>query len=320
MENKKLNIAIYWAGACGGCDVSVLDTDLKVLEVAAKADIRFWPIALDFKGSDVEAIKDGSLDAVLFNGMIRNSEQLHMAKLLRQKTKIMIAYGACACMGGVPGLANFYSRDEILDKVYKTCGTMEEGAAVFPMPSSSAPEGILNIPEFYGKVQALHQEVDVDYFLPGCPPTTNIINAALDAVLTGSLPPKGSVIAGSKNLCEECPRTRTGEKSVKKFLRVYEAAVDEKKCLLEQGVLCAGPATRSGCSAACISVNMPCRGCFGAADGVFDMGAKILTAAAAVINSSDEAEIAAITATLPDAAGTFYRFSLPVSLLKGGRK
>jgi F420-non-reducing hydrogenase small subunit len=320
MENKKLNIAIYWAGACGGCDVSVLDTDLKVLEIAAKADIRFWPIALDFKVSDVEALGDGILDAVLFNGMIRNSEQLHMAKLLRQKTKIMIAYGTCACMGGVPGLANFFSRDEILDKVYKTCGSMEVGAAVMPLTSCSVAEGTLKMPEFYGKVQALHQEVEVDYFLPGCPPTTNIINTAFDALLSGKLPAKGSVIAGSKNLCEECPRIRTGEKNVKKFIRVYEAVVDEEKCLLEQGVLCAGPATRSGCGAACISVNMPCRGCFGPADGVYDMGAKILSAAASVINSSDEDEINAITDTLADPAGIFYRFSLPVSLLKGGRK
>ena len=49
----KLKFAIYWGAACGGCDVAVLDTHEKLLDIAAAADILFWPVAMDFKYRDV---------------------------------------------------------------------------------------------------------------------------------------------------------------------------------------------------------------------------------------------------------------------------
>lgn len=74
----KLKLAIYWAASCGGCDVAILDINERILDVAALADIVFWPIAIDFKYSDVEAMEDKSIDICLFNGAVRNSEhQLH---------------------------------------------------------------------------------------------------------------------------------------------------------------------------------------------------------------------------------------------------
>jgi F420-non-reducing hydrogenase small subunit len=70
----KLQIALYWGAACGGCDVAVLDTNEFILDVAAVADIRMWPIAADGKYADVEAMEDGELDLTIFNGGVRNSE------------------------------------------------------------------------------------------------------------------------------------------------------------------------------------------------------------------------------------------------------
>ena len=90
---KKLQIAIYWGAACGGCDVAVLDTNEFILDIAAVADIRLWPIATDGKYKDVEAMEDGELDVAIFNGAVRNSENEHIAKLLRQKSKVFVAYG-----------------------------------------------------------------------------------------------------------------------------------------------------------------------------------------------------------------------------------
>jgi F420-non-reducing hydrogenase small subunit len=314
---KKLNLAIYWAGACGGCDVSVLDIDAKILDVAAIADIKFWPIAMDFKVSDVEAMPSKSIDACLFNGCVRNSEQLHMAKMLRDKSKILVAYGSCAYLGGIPGLANFTTKSAIFERIYKTSESIVgNGTTIYPQPKNKMPEGETEIPEFHEFVKALNQVVDVDYYLPGCPPTTNLVSAAIDAIASGNLPPKGTVIAGKKNLCEECPRERTDEKKIKRFFRPHQIIPDAKRCLLEQGILCMGPATKEGCGSRCISANMPCRGCFGPAEGVEDMGAKMIAAASSLIDSQDPDEIAAITDTLPDVAGTFYRFNLPVSQLR----
>ncbi len=103
-ESKKLQVALYWGAACGGCDVAVLDTNEFILDVAAVADIRLWPIAVDGKYKDVEAMRDGELDLAIFNGAIRNSENEHIAKLLRQKSRILVAFGSCACYGGIPSL------------------------------------------------------------------------------------------------------------------------------------------------------------------------------------------------------------------------
>ena len=86
-DKKKLQLAIYWAASCGGCDVATLDVNEKILDIAAAADIRLWPIAMDFKYKDVEAWKDGEIDVCLFNGAVRNSEQLHLAKLLRKRRR-----------------------------------------------------------------------------------------------------------------------------------------------------------------------------------------------------------------------------------------
>ncbi|HPD18316.1 MAG: oxidoreductase [Candidatus Goldbacteria bacterium] len=314
--SNKTNLAIYWAGSCGGCDVSILDLNDRILEIGEKCNVKLWPIAMDFKLNDVEGYADNSIDVCLFNGCVRNSEQEHMAKLLRKKSKILIAFGSCAYLGGIPGMANFYKKQEILDRVYVEAQSVENSEKIYPQPQTKVNEGELEIPVFHDFVKSLNQVVEVDYFIPGCPPTTEIINAALDALFSGNLPPKGSVIAGKKNLCEECPRIKSEEKKVKKFKRPYEIIPDEKKCLLEQGIICMGPATIGGCGAKCINANMPCRGCFGPAPLVSDIGAKMLSAVASVIDSNDPEEIEKIINEIPDTAGTFYRFSLPVSLLR----
>ena len=109
-QKPKLKMAVYWGSACGGCCVSVLDVHEKILDVVAAADLVFWPLALDFKYQDVRDMPDKHIDLTLFNGAIRSSENEKMAKLLRRKSKILVAYGSCAHMGGIPGLANFQQK------------------------------------------------------------------------------------------------------------------------------------------------------------------------------------------------------------------
>ncbi len=84
-ESNKLKIAFYWAASCGGCEIAVLDLNEKILDVVKFADIVFWPVAIDVKYKDVEALPDKHIDITFFNGSIRNSEQEHMAKVLRAK-------------------------------------------------------------------------------------------------------------------------------------------------------------------------------------------------------------------------------------------
>ena len=314
----KLKLAKYWSASCGGCDVSLLDINEKILDVAEVADIVFWPVALDFKYHDVEAMEDGSIDVCLFNGAVRNSEQEHIAKLLRQKSKAMVAYGSCAHIGGIPGLANFTDRAAIFERAYVESQSNDNPTQTLPQTMTKVQEGELELPEFFDTVKALDQVVAVEYYLPGCPPPTDLIWKLVEAVATGNLPPPGSVIASDKALCEECTRKKEN-KIVTRLYRPHEIIPDPEMCLLEQGILCMGPATRGGCGMRCINVNMPCRGCFGPPPNVIDQGAKMLSALASIYDAKDEGDIARMLEEAVDPAGTLYRFGLPVSMLKRKR-
>jgi F420-non-reducing hydrogenase small subunit len=267
---------------------------------------------------------DKSITLTLFNGSIRNDENEHIAKLLRQKSIFLVAFGSCATEGCIPGLANLSSPEQIFDAAYESVST-ENPQNIRPQYSYDMPEGTLNIPVFYPVIRTLEQVVDVDYFMPGCPPESHQIAAVIDLVIAAlkgeaELPPKGSVIgAGGSTVCDECARTRN-VKTIKKFVRIHEVEnVDPELCLLEQGILCNGPATRSGCSALCPAVGAACIGCYGPAEGVLDYGARLMTAVASVIDSDDPDEIEEILDGIVDPAGTFYRFSLPHSLLQAAK-
>ena len=146
------------------------------------------------------------------------------------------------------------------------------------------PEGTLHLPVFYDTLKTLDQTVEVDYYLPGCPPEAENIWAAIVAILEGKLPPKGSVIGLNTTVCDECQRKRN-EKKIKKFYRTWQIIPDEETCLLEQGLLCCGIATRAGCKALCPQVNSPCIGCHGPNEGVADYGARLMSGVASVIDS-----------------------------------
>jgi F420-non-reducing hydrogenase small subunit len=316
MADKKLQIALYWAAACGGCDVAVLDTNEFILDVAQLADIRLWPIAVDGKYEDVEAMEDGELDLTLFNGAVRNSENEHLAKLLRRKSKILVAFGSCAHMGGIPGLANLVRQDEIFTRAYLSNPSIEPGNQKTPHPETQVNGFELHIPQFYKRVYKLSDVVDVDYFVPGCPPAAHQVKAVLLAVAKGDLPPKGSVVGASElTVCDDCKRKKT-EKKVKRFYRPFEIIQDPEQCLLEQGILCMGSATRSGCGVRCPDSGMGCRGCYGPTANVMDHGVKFLSALASIIDSKDPKEIQEIINGLPDFVSFAYRFGMPASLLQ----
>jgi len=327
----KIKIAQYWGAGCGGCDVALLDIDEKILGVAEIADIVFWPIAVDTKLKDVEAMPDGYITATLYNGAIRNSENEHVAKLLRKKSALIVSFGSCACFGGIPGLANTTNAKEILDYVYtKTPSSDQVGVAekdkVFPQVVTHTKYGDIDLPVLYNTVKTLDQVIDVDYYMPGCPPTTNLINDFLGIVEKYvkegvPLPPKGTVIASNKTLCDECKRKKE-VKSFKDIRESFDADIDPDKCMIEQGVICLGPATRAGCGAKCLNANQPCRGCMGPTASVMDQGGSMLSALASVFKIGDkesqlnEEDILKMMQQVRDPLGTFYSYTLAKSIIK----
>jgi F420-non-reducing hydrogenase small subunit len=313
---EKGKLALYWAASCGGCEIAVLGINEKILDVAGAFDIVLWPVAVDAKVRSIEKMEDGSIDVCLFNGAIRTSEQEYMARLLRQKSKVLVAFGSCACEGGIPALANLTNREAIFQTAYNETPSTDNPDGTRPQLVTEVDEGILHLPVFYNTVKTLAQTVDVDYFLPGCPPEPERIWEAVQAIVSGNLPAPGSVIGPTTTVCDSCTRTRT-EKKITEFKRTWEVIPDPDVCLLEQGIVCCGIATRDGCGALCPSVGSPCIGCYGPNEGAEDFGARMMSALASVIDSDDPDEIARIIAEgIPDTVGSFYRFSMAASELR----
>ena len=314
--SEKGKLALYWAASCGGCEIAVLGINEKILNVAEAFDIVLWPVAVDAKVRSIEKMPDKSIDLCLFNGAIRTSEQEYMARLLRAKSKVLVAFGACAQLGSIPALANVNNREEIFQTAYHDTPSTDNPDGVRPQTETEVPEGTLHLPYFYDTVKTLDQCVEVEYYLPGCPPEPERIWDAIVAILEGKLPAPGAVIGATTTVCDECPRTRT-EKKIKEFKRTWEIIPDPDVCLLEQGIVCCGIATRAGCGANCPAVGSPCIGCYGPNDGVEDFGARMMSALASVIDSDDPEEIDRIIREgIPDPIGTFYRFSLAQSQLR----
>jgi len=313
----KPKVAIGWLGSCGGCDEAVVDLNAALLDVTDAVDVIFWPVAMDFKYHHIEAMADGEIVLSIINGHVRNSEQEEVAKLLRKKSQLVLSFGACACFGGTPGMANFRTKEDIFNWVYRDAPTVVNPKGNYPQPKSQVNGKELTLPVFFERVYALNQVIDVDYYLPGCPPPPDLIANAVFAVLEGRLPPKGSTLAPPKALCDTCKRNKTkpDKIAIKDIKRIHEVEADPNTCFLAQGILCLGPAIRDGCGEVCIDINVPCRGCFGPVEGVEDSGTKFLSALASMLDVEDDREMRELIGKIDDPAGYLYRFSLPVSTL-----
>jgi F420-non-reducing hydrogenase small subunit len=313
----KPKVAVYWLGACGGCDETIIDLNEALLDIASAVEIVLWPIALDFKYSRVLGIGDGEIDLSIIAGSVRNSEHKEMAELLREKSRTILAFGACACFGGTPGLANFRSKEDIFNWVYRDAPTVVNSEGVYPQTMSQVDGKDLTLPEFFDHVYTLDQIIPVDYYLPGCPPPADLVSTSINAVLTGDLPPRGSVMAPRKALCDTCPRNKTKPQriEIREIKRIHMVEANSDACFLAEGIICLGPATRGGCGETCIRINVPCRGCFGTVPGVVGQGPKYLSTLTSLIKAERDEDIKEIIDSIDDPAGYFYRFTQPASIL-----
>jgi F420-non-reducing hydrogenase small subunit len=319
--NGKLKVGMYWASSCGGCDISLLEIGPRILDLIQIADVVLWPCAADFKYKDVAAYPDGYIDVCFYNGGVRNSEQEEVARLLRKKSKTLIGYGACALGGGIPALANLKSRAEIYDVVYHHNPSIDNRAGTEPQPTFQTPFGELEIPEFYPAVLCLKDVVPVDYEIPGCPPQADRVWESIQAVVTGAVPARNTAVrvgCTGKSVCDECEREKKLVK-IKAFKRHHQIRPEPGWCLLEQGILCMGPATRSGCGALCLKADMPCEGCYGPPANAEDQGTSMIGALGALLDAQQEERAQEMVAEIADPTGTFYRFSLSSSFMKVGK-
>ncbi|MEX2705643.1 MAG: F420-nonreducing hydrogenase [Candidatus Freyrarchaeum guaymaensis] len=293
-----VKIALAQLGSCWGCYQSFMDNYEGLLDILPELEIVFWHTVTDFKYKDLESYEDGSIDVGTIEGVCRTEEDLHILKLMRKKCKVLISLGSCSTYGGIYGLLNLYTMDEALKRKFIEAESVAEPA----IPDE-------DVPKMLDFIVPNRKIVEFDAFLPGCPPTKEDIANALVGLLKGELPPPPK-----RTLCDECPREKSEVITIRQLKRDYEGIPDPDKCLLEQGYICMGPATREGCGALCPSAGVPCRGCYGPGPNVIDQGAKMISALGSIVDyeviSPEE-----LVEKVGDAAGTFYNFFLPSGII-----
>ena len=314
---SKIKFGFLLAGGCAGCEMALVDLSEKLVDALEHLEVVFWaPTVADVKYKDLEAMEDNFIDVAFVDGMVRLSEHEHMIKVLRQKSKVLVAFGICAALGGIPGMANLHTRDELFKQAYKDTFSTENPDDVYPQPEYLLDDKYdLTLPEFLDKVRCVSDIVDVDYFVGGCPPHHDFVAGAVEAIVSGNLPPKGSWLTNGKSVCDVCKRNpaRKGEARalITEVKRTVDGRPDPDICLLQQGYLCLGAMTQGDCGASCLNVNMPCRGCGGPIPGVKDFGAKCIGAIGSVMGDADAAK--KLMDKYPNLAKLFYRYSLPGS-------
>ena len=167
---EKAKLATVWLGGCSGCHMSFLDLDERLIDLAGLVDVCYSPIA------DVKEFPE-SVDITLVEGAVANQDHLRELRLIRQRTKLLVAFGDCAVTGNVTALRNLFSVEDVLQRAYR------ETAVVVGVPTGNDI-----VPRLLDRVLRVQDVVLVDHFLPGCPPSADAIFDFLLDLLAGRTP------------------------------------------------------------------------------------------------------------------------------------
>ena len=168
----KPKIATDWMAGCSGCHMSLLDIDERLAQIAEAADLRATPIT-DLKEPDESGVEVGILE-----GAVNNSANEEVAQRMRQRCRMLVALGDCAVFGGVPAMRNYFGVDEALRRAYVETESTEPGSQIPDDPELCRPT----------RVRALQEVVEVDVFVPGCPPNPETIYYVLCELAAGRTP------------------------------------------------------------------------------------------------------------------------------------
>jgi NAD-reducing hydrogenase small subunit len=168
----KPRIATAWLAGCSGCHMSFVDMDERLIDLAPLVDLVYSPI-MDVKEFPVD------VDATLVEGAVANDDNLHQLKLIRERTKVLVSFGDCAVTGNVTAMRNPLRRAEaVLKRAYIENVDLN--------PRRPADPGV--VPVLLDRVRPVHEVVPVDVFLPGCPPSADLIHFVLTELVAGRIP------------------------------------------------------------------------------------------------------------------------------------
>lgn len=285
-----MRVALLSLSSCLGCQYVLLNLEEYFYSFIGENAIPYAPFLLDQKELP-------EVELLLLEGTVRNGDDFRRLREARQRAERLVALGTCACFGGVPGLADMMSEERMMRMRYGEGATFEH-----------APPGVK-------RLLPVDAYVGVDAFLPGCPPSEELMKGFLQLALSGTMPSRiGATV------CSQC-RVVSPELSREAPRRLVSSVPEEGKCLLDQGFICMGPLTRDGCGALCPSAyGVPCGGCRGPCDEAIlppfqDLRQETLRRLAR--SAGEKAEM--VGGRIKDAAHVFYRYCLAEPLLRRRR-
>lgn len=237
---SEVTVNTEWLSDCSGCHIAIVDLHEKILNVLQSIKIQRCPVLTDIK--DYPPAKIG-----LVSGAIRSEHDRHAALQMRNSCDIVIAWGSCAVFGGPAGAGNIHTPAEIAEAVYLNNKT-----------TTSAPPPSREVSPLESVVSPLDTVIEVDLYLPGCPPHPSFVFEALSALLEGR-PPEVS----RRSVCAKCKR-RMEKSEVTEIRSNSDGIPDAEQCFLSQGYSCMGSVTIDRCLAPCPTNGVPCTGCAGA--------------------------------------------------------
>ncbi len=174
MTDRKIRLATVWLDGCSGCHMSLLDTDERLIEVAKRVDVVWGPLV------DHKEFPE-NVDVTLVEGAVSSVEDLHRIKMVRERTGILVSLGDCAATGNVPAMRNRFGAGAVLRRAYLENETLD----------AQIPREI--VPELLPVVRPVHEAVPVDVFVPGCPPSADLIFSVLSDLLEGKRPTRAAI-------------------------------------------------------------------------------------------------------------------------------
>lgn len=240
----KARVSIEWLSGCSGCELGIVDMHEKLLKVLEEIELVRIPILMDTK-EYVEA------DVGIITGSIRTDHDVEAAHKMRKACKAIIAFGTCPVYGGPQSAAYCHTADELLDTAYRAG------------PTTASRETPTNVPKLLPEGnRPLDTEIDVDLYIPGCPPHAAYIFEGLTSLLRNQEPR-----IGRHNVCYNCDRKMV-KTDVTTIRRSHEGQFDRETCYLSQGCLCFGSATLDRCMAPCPRHGVPCFSCGGPSEAI----------------------------------------------------
>jgi F420-non-reducing hydrogenase small subunit len=299
----KATMAIEWLSACGGCHLAIIDLHERLIELTGKARIVHCPMLVDAK-----EIPSAGLGIV--TGGVRTFRDREVAKNMRDRCELLIAFGTCAVYGGISGAANVHKRKDILETVYIREAMESEG-----FPGVGDALGASALPRLEAKVYPLGGVVTPDLYLPGCPPGADYVFESLTALVEGREPR-----AARRTVCSSCGRAMVrGEVSAPR--RWAEGLPEPDTCFLSQGYLCMGPVTLERCGSPCPNKGVVCTGCCGPShDVIVEPNRDIRTELARCMSRLTRIRYGHIVKHIEQQSKTYYTYALssPVVNLKPG--